>query len=149
MRRAAGRQGFAEMKVLTDWEMIVGARLAQLCWPAKLSYSGGAGPALGGTLLLGVEGAAGLEIQHMTPQIMERVNQFYGYRAVSRIRIAQNLAPPPARPKPPGPPRPLTAQEAQGLAAMLAGMEPGPLRDALEDLGACVIRRQDDPPRKD
>jgi hypothetical protein len=59
----------------------------------------------GATLMLRVEGARGIEIQHRAGQILERVNLYFGYRAITEMRILQapvrrairrSAAPPPA-----------------------------------------------------
>ena len=41
------------------------------------------------TLVLRVEGPVALEIQHLSGVIIERVNRFFGWRAVGRIQIRQ------------------------------------------------------------
>ena len=43
----------------------------------------------GATLVLRVEGPAALEVQHQAPQIIERINSYFGYRAIEDIRILQ------------------------------------------------------------
>ena len=49
-----------------------------------------------GTLELTVEGAHATMIQHVLPEIMERVNRFFGYGAVARVKVRQG---PVAKPK--------------------------------------------------
>ena len=41
------------------------------------------------TLVLRVEGPVALEIQHLSGVIIEKVNRFFGWRAVGRIQIRQ------------------------------------------------------------
>lgn len=86
LREASARRGFAEMRILTDWEAIVGEALAAACRPLKVGY---AGAGFGATLTLEVEGARAVEIEMQGPRIVERVNAHYGYRAISRIKIMQ------------------------------------------------------------
>ncbi len=83
----AGRRGFAEPEVLLRWPEIVGADLAAACRPVSISH--GRGPSLGATLLVEVEGARATEIEHRASAIVERINAYYGYRAVSRLRLTQ------------------------------------------------------------
>jgi hypothetical protein len=93
LRAAAGKRGFAEHRLLTDWDAIMGPELARLCRPVKVEHRPRKGAeGLGGSLVVAAEGAAALEVAHLAPQIMERVNRAYGYRAVSRVRVAQNGA---------------------------------------------------------
>jgi hypothetical protein len=89
-------------------------------------------------LRLRVASGLGPEIQHRTPQILERINGFFGYRAVARLALVQG---PPLRPARPGPklPRPLAAAEREALDQRLAGIKDPVLRDALRRLGAAVM----------
>ena len=95
VRRAFGRQGFAEPGVLLRWPEIVGETLAKFSLPERLSFPHGERSQ--GTLHLRVDGQFALEVQHLEPMIIERINSFFGYGAVSRISILQ--APIPKRAK--------------------------------------------------
>ena len=89
------------------------------------------------TLVLRVEGPVALEIQHLSGVILERVNRFFGFRAVGRIQIRQ--APLARREKKKPPPAP----DPEVVARMAAGMgdiADEALRDALARLGASVKR---------
>ncbi len=92
LTKAAGaRRGFAEHRLLTDWPTVAGAEFAQVCRPVKVSYRG-KDASLGATLVLAAEGARAPEVEHMGPRIVERVNQVYGYRAISRVKVVQIAA---------------------------------------------------------
>ena len=78
-----------------------------------------------------------LEIQHLSGVIIERVNRFFGWRAVARIQIRQ--APLKRQAKKPPPPAPDPAVVAR-LAAGLSDIGDEALRDALARLGASVKR---------
>lgn len=133
-----GKQGLGEAQLLQQWPAIVGDDLARHCWPVKLSFP--RGQRRDGTLRLRVVSALALEIQHREPVLLERINAYFGYRAVIRLALIQGAAPPePARPPAP---RPLAAAERQALGDRLDGIaEPG-LRGALERLGSAIIGRQ-------
>ena len=83
---AARRRGLAEAKLLTEWPTIVGPALATRCHPIRLSSRS---DRPGGMLVLHVAGAAALELQHSEPQILERINGYFGYGAVGRLRLIQ------------------------------------------------------------
>ena len=83
---AARRRGLAEAKLLTEWPTVVGPLLATRCHPIRLRPRS-EGP--GGVLVLHVAGAAALELQHSEPQILERINGYFGYGAVARLRLIQ------------------------------------------------------------
>ena len=131
-----GKRGFAEAQLIAEWPSIVGADLADRIAPERLSFT--QGERRDGTLRLRVAPGLGPEIQHRTPQILERINGFFGYRAVARLALVQG---PPLRPRQPAaqPPRPLAEAEREALDRRLAGIEDPLLRDALRRLGAAVM----------
>ncbi len=134
-----GRRGFAGGAVLNDWPAIVGPGLAAHTLPERIVR--GTGKPAGGVLHLRVDsGALATELQHLEPLLIERVNGYFGYRAVSRLKLLQ--APLPKK-EPPAPAvtRPLNPDEEQALARSLAGVADGDLRDALEGLGRAVMGR--------
>ena len=47
-----------------------------------------------GTLTLTVHGAHAVTMQHVLPEIVERVNRFFGYAAVARVAIRQGQVAP-------------------------------------------------------
>jgi len=154
LSEAAAKRGFAEPDVLIRWAEIVGADLARDCQPVRITY-GRAAPGLGATLLVQANGARATEIEHRVPQIVERVNAFYGYRAVSRIRLTQATGragqpggfaedAPGFSGKPPVPPPPDAAATARA-AELARDIRDPVLRAALIRLGACVLGRTADP----
>src|ERR1700690_442713 len=85
------RQGFASAELVTRWTEIVGAEIAGHSEPIKIQWTR---PADGdvqepGTLVLRVEGPAAIEGQHQANIICERVNGFFGWRAVARLALRQ------------------------------------------------------------
>jgi hypothetical protein len=131
------RQGFASGELVTHWPEIVGAEIAAHAEPLKLQWPrGGADDAPEpATLVLRVEGPAAIEIQHLAPVILERVNRFLGWRAVGRVALRQApLARRAARPARPAP----DAAAAARIAAGLGGIDDADLRAALARLGAAV-----------
>ncbi|MEM1316278.1 MAG: DUF721 domain-containing protein [Pseudomonadota bacterium] len=86
LREISARRGFAEPRILTDWDDILGPALAPVCRPVKVTY---AGRGFGATLIVLASGARAPEVQMLIPRIIERVNGHYGYRAVSRIKVTQ------------------------------------------------------------
>ena len=82
-----GKQGLGEAQLLQQWPAIVGEDLARHCWPVKLSFP--RGQRRDGTLRLRVISALALEIQHREPVLLERINGYFGYRAVARLEIGR------------------------------------------------------------
>ena len=131
-----GRRGFGEAQVILEWPAVVGQDLARDSLPVKLSFS--RGDRLDGTLHLRVAAGAALTIQHLEPLILERINGFFGYRAVARLALRQGPLPQPRERRPP-PPRTLTGPEQSALSQGLESIKDPELRAALERLGRAVI----------
>lgn len=90
---ALRRRGFAEASIITDWATIVGRALAENSQPSRIVFP--RGTRSGGTLHLRVSGAFAPEVQHLAPQIIERINGHFGYGAVARIDLHHGFTPPP------------------------------------------------------
>ncbi|MEO0961130.1 MAG: DciA family protein [Pseudomonadota bacterium] len=99
-RKAFTKFGFADDHVLTRWQEIVGPQMARLTSPERLSRPQ-KGKSGGSTLTVRVAGAAALEMQHLAPQIIDKINGFYGRPMVARLKLVQGPLPKPAgKPKP-------------------------------------------------
>ena len=129
---AARRRGFAEASLLADWATIVGPAIARRCQPVRVDHAPGRRGA--GTLLLQANGAAALEIQHAAPQLLERINAYFGHRAIRQLRLVQMPLPPVPAPPPPRL-RAVSADEEARLAAGVATVADDGLRAALLGLG--------------
>jgi hypothetical protein len=90
-KAALGKRGFAEGGIVTDWAAIVGSELAATSLPERLSFAQGA--RRDGTLQVRVAGAFALELQHLESVVIERINGYFGYRAVARLKIRQGPVP--------------------------------------------------------
>lgn len=97
---SARARGFATTALLSEWPAIVGAELAEftmpdrLVWPRRREDAEEPSPKKswrpeGAVLVLRVEGPRAIEVQHRSGQILERVNAYFGYRAIAEMRILQ------------------------------------------------------------
>ena len=137
----AARHGFGESALILDWPEIVGPRLAACTQPLALKWQrrtdkSGDRRSEPATLVLRVESAFALELQHSTDLVTERVNAHLGWRCVGRIMLKQG---PIAHALPR--PRRGAAPSAAALAAAgrtCVGIEDDGLRTALTRLGAQV-----------
>ncbi|MXP28789.1 DUF721 domain-containing protein [Porphyrobacter algicida] len=86
-RTAFRRFGFVQSSVVTRWPEIVGETHAKVCAPEAIRFP--PGEKSEGILQLVVVPAHAPLIQHVIPEIIERVNRFFGYRAVSRVKLRQ------------------------------------------------------------
>ncbi len=133
------RQGFASTELVTRWAEIAGPEIAAHSEPTKINWQR---PADGedsepGILVLRVEGPAAIEIQHLAGIICERVNRFFGWRAVARIALRQA----PLRRKAAASAHRGDPLAAARIAAGLHDIADQDLREALGRLGAAVQRR--------
>jgi hypothetical protein len=99
-RAAFRRFGVVQSSIVCRWAEIVGTRYAEVYAPESLRFPHG--ERSGGNLTLVVRGAHAAMMQHITPEIVERVNRFFGYAAVARVTIRQGeVAKRAPRPAPP------------------------------------------------
>lgn len=124
-RTAFRRFGFVQSSVVTRWPEIVGERHARVCAPEAIRFP--PGEKSDGILQLVVVPAHAPIITHVIPEIIERVNRFFGYKAVARVKLRQGeVKPPPAKGPTTAPPslRPI----------------PMELGDSLRDIGDPELR---------
>ena len=143
IRAGSEGRGFAETRLLTHWAEFVGEAVASVATPVNVSYGKGG---MGATLTLLTTGANAPMLEMQKPQILEKVNACYGYRAIARIRITQTaptgfadgraaFAP---APKAPARPDPEVQDRARAVAKGVANDD---LRTALEALAANVLSK--------
>jgi len=101
-RTAFRRFGFVQSSVVSRWPEIVGPRHARVCTPESIRFP--PGEKHDGILQLVVVPAHAPLIQHVVPEIMERVNRFFGYNAIARVKIRQGEVKPPPASAPKAPP---------------------------------------------
>ncbi len=144
-RKAFEKYGFSAATLITDWPAIVGQDLSRQTAPEKLKWPRapempGAPPGAdaaptpkarqGAVLFIRVEGPRALEIEYKRAQIAERINAYFGYRAIAEIRIIQAPLP-----------KPVARKRVEVTAAdkvSLPSVADDDLRTALEKLGAGI-----------
>lgn len=127
-RTAFRRFGFVQSSVVTRWPEIVGERHAGVCTPESIRFP--LGEKRDGILQLVVLPAHAPLIQHVVPEIIERVNRFFGYAAVARVKLRQGAVQ-----------RPPASAHAGGRAAP-PSLRPIPIElgDSLRDIGDPELR---------
>ncbi|GBQ33043.1 DUF721 domain-containing protein [Gluconacetobacter azotocaptans] len=124
-RPAFRKQSPAAAQIIADWADIVGPELARATVPRRLSA---------GVLTLGCAGPVAMELQHLAPALIGRINRACGHDAVRSLKLVQDLVP---RPAPAAPP----PRQAPPPPVAIPDMPEGPLKDALAALGARVRER--------
>jgi hypothetical protein len=132
-KTALKRGGQALAALATDWDAIVGGEMGRQTLPVKLVFTPGERAC--GTLHIAASGALALELQHLEPQVLERINGHFGYRAVERIRLVQDVPRVEARTH-----RRRSVPTANTPAPAVEGVEDPELRAALERLGRALVR---------
>jgi hypothetical protein len=136
-RDALRHRNLAERSLIVDWPSIAGPDIAELCHPLKLSFAR-RDRRMDGTLALRVQAGQATRVQHLEPLIIERINGYFGYRAVAVLRL-QAAAPAQTADEESGEP----AAPDEPAAPRAAG-DPIPdpdLRGALERLGQAIKKR--------
>ena len=124
-RAAFRRYGFVQSSVVSRWPEIVGEAHARVCVPESIRFP--PGEKADGIMQLVVQPAHAPMIQHVIPEIIERVNRFFGYKAVARVKLRQGAVQP---------------GSAQGNAAAPPSLKPIPMElgDSLRDIGDPELR---------
>jgi hypothetical protein len=132
---SANERGFAISRLISHWHDIVGDTAAW-CRPTDIHFPRGSRN--NGTLKLQIASGRGPQAQAMSAQIIDQVNAAFGYQAVGRITLVQNL--PPSTPKTP-PKKPATISDAPDIWTLdekLKNIKSPELRSALRRLGGPV-----------
>ncbi|MEM9471798.1 MAG: DciA family protein [Pseudomonadota bacterium] len=92
-RPAFEQYGFAHGDLVAQWTAIVGDQVAAQCSPERMVWPKGRDKAQrhteGATLTVRADHGAGLALSYETPAIIDRINGFFGYNAVAKIKIVQ------------------------------------------------------------
>jgi len=138
-RAALVRRGFAQADILSKWATIVGPTLARASSPERLAYSRNKNR--DATLKVRVTPGFAPEFQQFEPLIIERINSFFGYRAVARLQLIQ--APVKIveeRTKQPLPPP--TKEQQHWIDKTVDQIEDPELKQNLIELGAAMAGRK-------
>ena len=130
-----------DLSLALAWQQVAGEKLhgrtqpLHIQWPQRLSPDDQFKP---GTLVVAAEGSVALDLQYTSGELIERINRFFGYPAVSKIRIEQKpvmrFREKQKRVEPV-----LMPEERAGLEASLSGIEDEGLRDDAVPAGAHVM----------
>lgn len=149
---ALAAQGFATSDVIVSWSDIVGQKMAEFTQPVRLEWRRKRAPLdpdekpEPANLVVRVESAFALELQHLTPIVIDRINAYFGWRCVGRLVLKQGPVRR-AKVKPPSPPA-LTITEKQRISDAVNPVEDEALRLALNRLGEAVTRSEKRPRAK-
>ncbi len=115
---------------MADWGAIVGPALSAVTQPLRLAQ---------GTLTIACAGPVAMELQHLAPELLRRINGALGKAAVERLRFVQQA---PAGSRPHFPPARPEAPLPSPVRDRLGTVPEGELREALENLARAVYRNR-------
>ncbi len=137
------RYGFAYAELLSRWPAIVGDALAEVSQPERINWPRGfdgrpdRGQPGGGTLIVRAQEGRGLELHYMAPNIIDRINGFYGYGAIANVKVIQGKLRKAAASRTPQ--SELGGSELADLEARLETIGDENLRAALQRLGTGAL----------
>jgi hypothetical protein len=134
-RAAFRRRAPGTAQVLADWPNIVGPALAAVTIPRRLSA---------GTLTITCSGPIAMELQHLSGELIQRINTALGGRAVTALRFSQVTQ---AAPAPPPAPQ-VDPEAARRAESAVEGLPDDGLRTALAALGRTVFTASANMPRQ-
>ena len=136
-------QGFATSDILMAWPDIVGGRLAAFTQPLKIEWKR-KGPHADpearpdpATLVIRVESAFALELQHLAPTVIDRVNTYYGWRCIGKLVLKQGPVRRVEKKLPTAPV--LTPADREKVGKAVQPIEEEALKAALDRLGQAIV----------
>ena len=131
------------LDLIASWDEIVGSRHARnsrpekLMWPKQATDDDPFEPA---TLVIACESAHVLFLQHDTTSVINRINGYFGFSAVAKVKLIQKPLPERdvVRSKKN---KPLALDMQSKLTKSLENIEEGPLKDALRKMGEGVFSK--------
>ncbi len=131
--------GFHSAEIMSSWETIVGPELARLTRPQSIKWPRGVKSSADetedvaravATLTVATDPAFALDVSYRHREIIDRINRYFGYRAIGQIKVQQvPRVQTPDSSSAPAPSRPPIERLSTGS---------GDLVDALEALGRSV-----------
>ncbi|MCX8500793.1 MAG: DciA family protein [Alphaproteobacteria bacterium] len=86
LRPSLSRRRLVSAQMIIDWPLIVGKNLARDSLPQRMVRDRAAGTA---RLIIEVRSGLALEMQHLEPLVIERINQYFGFGFVTGISLVQ------------------------------------------------------------
>lgn len=132
------QQGFIRAKIILDWHLIMGDKFANFCVPEKIYFP--FEKRTGGRLVIKTTSSFAVEISHLEPVIINRINQYFGYKAVERISISHTFMNPPRHKKQPV--RVLSDEQKEQIEQQLEEITDPHLKKALYNLGIAILQKR-------
>lgn len=145
LRQLLGDNGAIILELLGSWKEIIGEQVSSYCLPQSISFK--KNERTNGCLNLSVSaGAFAMEIQQNQRQIIEKVNSFFGYPAISKLKISQTGNPENfltgKKPIDKMKKNVVSAEEESYITELIKDINNEELRQSLEKIGRAVFSGQ-------
>ena len=82
-------RNFVEITLIKQWKEIMGQDIAKYCWPIKIVFSDIKNS--NGIIFLKTKRGRSMEIEFKNDEIIEKLNQYFGYNAINKISVVQDF----------------------------------------------------------
>ena len=82
-------KNFIEISLIKKWREIIGDNIAKFCWPIKIIFSDIKNS--NGIIFLKTKRGRSMEIEFKNEEIIEKLNQYFGYKAIDKISVVQDF----------------------------------------------------------
>ena len=82
-------RNFVEITLIKQWKEIMGQDIAKYCWPIKIVFSDIKNS--NGIIFLKTKRGRSMEIEFKNDEIIEKLNQYFGYKAINKISVVQDF----------------------------------------------------------
>ncbi len=139
-RRTLDKRGFVDAAIVNEWPTIAGELIGRHSVPDRIAFSRDRKQP-GVLYLVLSNGALATEVIHFEPVLLERINRYFGFRAVGSLKIIHGPLPAPRTEKR-KPLPPLNAEARAEIEQSLTAIDDDDIKAALDRLGSHVSRRR-------
>lgn len=126
-------------KMIVEWPIITKGLGCEQAKPIKLNFPRGKNK--GACLSLATSSSQAFTLQHVSPQILQRINQFFGYKAIEKINfIHQSVEPIKSKKK--SQLKTASPKILKQVENTLSFVDEGEMKKALVALGKSVIHKE-------
>ena len=139
--------GKIEFLILSNWPQIVGTFFADHSEPDRISrmtegFSDLDEPIYKNFLHVRVSPAAAVEFQHYKDTIIEKINSFFGYKAITDLRLQQNFVPNKKSQNVKSLDENLSKEEEEQIKSEIGAINNKELEKSIVKLGASIKREE-------
>ena len=84
LKKHLKKGGYSYSNIIENWSNMVGKKISDSCYPLNIKMCK---EMKGGTLVLNVTHGKEVEIEYKKREIMDKINDFFGYDCISKIKL--------------------------------------------------------------